>query len=176
MNHVVQAALDAGFTHAAPMDPATLVVRDEVRAMCAADLCRAYGRNWMCPPAVGTLDAARRTLARYRTGLLVQTTGDLEDPFDYDTMTALGEAQELRLLTFRKALRPGHLGMLTLGHGACTLCPECTYPSAPCRKPAQAMPSMEAFGLVVSDVCTANGLGYYYGPNTLTYTGCYLFE
>jgi hypothetical protein len=33
---------------------------------------------------------------------------------------------------------------------------------------------MEAMGMVVSDVCRANNLPYYYGPNTLTYVGCVL--
>jgi len=34
--------------------------------------------------------------------------------------------------------------------------------------------SMEAMGLLVSEVCEAAGLPYYYGPNTLTYTGAVL--
>ena len=30
--------------------------------------------------------------------------------------------------------------------------------------------------MIVSDVCKNNGLKYYYGPGTLTYTGCVLLE
>ena len=174
MTDLVRAALDAGFSHAALLDPATLVVRDEVRAMCAADLCRAYGTCWVCPPACGTLDEHRATLARFRSGLLVQTTGVLEDPFDYDAMVAAGEEQTRRLLAFRRVLRREFPALVALGNGACTVCETCTYPGAPCTHPHLAVTSMEAFGLVVSDACTANGLGYYYGPNTITYTGCYL--
>jgi len=173
---LVRDALDFGFSHAAMMVPAGLRVREEVRHMCAADRCQAYNRSWSCPPACGTLDDSRRALGTYRSGLLVQTTGDLDDPYDYETMMALGELQKQRLQSFRVRLRDRYPRLLTLGNGACTICAHCTYPDAPCRHPELAVQSMEAFGLVVSDVCTDNQLGYYYGPNTLTYTGCYLLD
>ena len=35
---------------------------------------------------------------------------------------------------------------------------------------------MEGLGMIVSDVCKANGMKYYYGPGTLTYTGCVLTD
>ena len=38
------------------------------------------------------------------------------------------------------------------------------------------MSSMEAFGLLVSEVCTKNGLSYYYGPKTITFTACILTD
>jgi len=174
MNDLAQAALDFGFSHAGLMEPAKLQVREEVRLMCAADRCQAFNRCWVCPPASGSLDENRRTLASYRSGLIVQTTGALEDPFDYDAMMALDAMQKDRLSEFREDLWPAYPDLIALGNGACTICDTCTYPAAPCRHPDLAVQSMEAFGLVVSDACEANGLGYYYGPNTITYTGCYL--
>ena len=35
---------------------------------------------------------------------------------------------------------------------------------------------MEAYGLVVSQVCQDSGLPYYYGPRTITYTACVLVD
>jgi hypothetical protein len=35
---------------------------------------------------------------------------------------------------------------------------------------------MEAYGLLVSDVCQKAGLPYYYGKQTITYTSCILLE
>ena len=173
---LVSVALAFGFEHAALMDPAAAAVRPEVREMCAANLCGSFGRSWSCPPACGTLDNSRRLLAGYGSGLLVQTTGTLEDAFDYDTMVALGELQKQRLMSFRAHLRPRFPRLTALGNGACTVCNHCTYPVRPCVHPDQMLQSMEAAGLVVSDVCVQNGLGYYYGPGTLTYTGCLLLE
>jgi len=171
---LVHEALSFGFSHAGLMAVSTLVVRDEVRGMCAADLCHAFGRSWVCPPACGELDACREIIGRFSYGLIVQTTATLADPFDYDEMMAADDLQRQRVAAFQEVLRPTYPTMVALANGACRLCPECTYPNTPCRHPEKAMPSMEAFGLVVSDVCEANGLGYYYGPDTVTYTGCYL--
>jgi predicted metal-binding protein len=61
-----------------------------------------------------------------------------------------------------------------MGAGPCKRCRECTYPHEPCRYPKQMTISMEAMGMLVSEVCKDNHLPYYYGPNTLTYVGCVL--
>ena len=36
--------------------------------------------------------------------------------------------------------------------------------------------SMEACGILVSEACTLAGLKYYYGPRTLTYSSCVLYN
>ena len=41
---------------------------------------------------------------------------------------------------------------------------------------AEAISSVEAYGILVSELCQKNNVDYYYGPNTLTYVGCVLFE
>ncbi|MDR1711478.1 MAG: DUF2284 domain-containing protein [Propionibacteriaceae bacterium] len=174
MKSLVQAALDFGFSHAGLLDVATLAVRPEVRDMCAADLCSQYGRCWVCPPGCGTLDDSRKLLAGFKAGLLVQTTVVLEDEYDYEAMLAAGEEHRRLVADFRHELWPRFPKLVALGNGACTICDPCTYPDAPCRYPELAVQSMEALGLVVSDVCAANDLPYYHGPGTLTYTGCYL--
>lgn len=60
--------------------------------------------------------------------------------------------------------------------GRCTLCARCTYPDRPCRYPTKRLSSMEAYGLFVSDICTRSGLAYNYGPRTMTYTSCVLYN
>jgi predicted metal-binding protein len=176
MESLAAQALAFGFSHAAGLDAGTLQPREEVRAMCAADRCHLYGRSWMCPPACGSLKDNRALLQTYRTGLLVQTTGALEDDFDFEGMQRIGEEQSRLFAAFRGRLAEAYPKLLPLSAGGCRLCEACTYPDAPCRCPGEATQSMEAFGLVVSDACAANGLGYYYGPRTITYTGCYLLE
>ncbi len=169
------AALEAGFSHAAPLDVATLELRSEVRDMCAADKCRMYGRSWTCPPACGSLAENAQVIAGCTGGLLVQTTREIEDDFDYEGMEEAGIQQQRLFRAFHKALKKEIFGVVPLGSGGCRLCETCTYPDAPCRHPEEAVASMEAYGLWVSDVCTRNKLDYYYGPKTITYTGCYLF-
>jgi predicted metal-binding protein len=144
--------------------------------MCNADKCGHYGRNWTCPPGCGDLDDNREKLSTFSTGLLVQTTATLDDDFDFETMSEAGRLQRERMLSFRKTLVGSYADILTLGNGSCDLCETCTYPDAPCINPDESISSMEAFGLVVSDVCKSNDLGYNYGPRTITYTGCFLLH
>ena len=76
---------------------------------------------------------------------------------------------------FAKEVRREFPGALVLGDGACSNCKECTYPDAPCRFPDLQMQSMEAYCLLVSEICTLNGVPYNSGKNRLAYTGCMLF-
>ena len=175
MTELVDRALAFGFSHAGAMDAKKLVVRQEVRDMCSVDKCRQYNQSWMCPPACGSIAENQEKLSRYQVGIIVQTTGEMEDDFDIEVIEEAGGTQKKRFEAFSKILRAEFPDMLPLTSGACTLCEKCSYPDAPCRHPGEATPSMEAFGLVVSDVCTANGVPYYYGKHTITYTGCYLF-
>ena len=66
-------ARDAGFVHTAPLDPATIVLKDEVRQMCAA--CGQYGKRWSCPPGCGDLVQCAGNVSAFCGGILVQTVG-----------------------------------------------------------------------------------------------------
>lgn len=165
-----------GFSHVGALDASTLTPLDAVRDMCAADRCGLYGHCWTCPPGCGTITENTEEIRRYQRGIIVQTTWKLEDDFDYEGMEACAQEHKAHFNALAVQLRREHPGLLALGAGGCRQCDPCTYPDAPCRKPEQAVSSMEAYGLLVSDVCTQNDLGYYYGPGTMTYTGCYLIE
>ena len=84
MQDPVKLALSIGFSHAGIIDPSKLRALPEVRDMCADGRCRRYNRCWSCPPACGTLEEAEARMHRYRCGVLVQTTAELEDDFDME--------------------------------------------------------------------------------------------
>lgn len=167
-------AEECGFDHWGMINMKALEFDPAVREMCAADRCRNYGRSWSCPPGCGTLEEIAEKAAKYHRGLLLQTTGQLEDDFDIDTMLETERVHKRRFFEFLEKLRTLESDVLPMASGACTLCDRCTYPEAPCRKPQMAIPSMEAYGLMVSKVCVDSGVGYYYGPGTITYTACVL--
>ena len=112
-------------------------------------------------------------IARYQYGLLVQTTGRLEDELDGETMMETEALHKEHFYAFERILRAEYPDMLAIGAGCCTKCKTCTYPDEPCRFPKEAFSSMEAYGMVVTQICQDNGLSYYYGPCTITYTSCY---
>jgi predicted metal-binding protein len=63
---------------------------------------------------------------------------------------------------------------MILGWGSCRICESCTYPFAPCRFPKKMICSMEAYGMIVGDVCKSGGIPYDYGKGTLTFVACFL--
>ena len=167
-------ALEAGFSQAADLDPQTLNPRADVRAMCAADKCGAYGKNHTCPPHCGSLEECAAQLRRYQRGILVQTVGQLEK--DIDTR-GYRRTEQRHLEAFSRLcrqLRQEHPHALCLGTGGCRVCKTCAYPE-PCRFPEQAVSSMEAYGLFVTQVCRDANVPYHHGPRTITYTACILY-
>ncbi|MDR3337463.1 MAG: DUF2284 domain-containing protein [Treponema sp.] len=173
---IKQLALASGFTHTGPLDVDTIQIREEVRAACAENKCKAYNSNWSCPPACGTLAECEAMLRKYKNGFILQTTGVLQDTLDYEEMLEIGKDHGKHIAAFREEINVLYPDSLLLGAGGCKRCEKCTYPGSPCRFPNEMIHSMEAFGMVVSDVCKNNDLPYYYGPNTLTYVGCILIE
>lgn len=171
---LLELARTHGFEHAGEMQTKALKFLPEVRDMCAADRCRCFGKNWTCPPLCGSLEQSVSRVADFSWGVLVQTVGRLEDDFDYEAMEAAALVHQGRFHAFVDDVRRESPRLLAMGAGPCTLCPECTCPEAPCRFPDQAITSMEAFGLFVSQVCESNHLDYNRGPLTVTYTSCVL--
>ena len=169
-------AAQCGFTASAPLDPAAIVLKREVRDMCRDNTCGQYEKRWSCPPGCGTLEECRSRLQKYSAGILVQTTGPIEDSFDFEAIQDIEQQHKRHFDKMHEVLAELDLNMLPLGAGCCTRCKVCTYPQAPCRFPKKMVSSMEAYGMVVLEVCKASGLKYYYGPDTMTYTSCFLLE
>ena len=74
---------EVGFSQCAPVNMDALDPLEAVRDMCKADRCGRYGKSWSCPPACSTLEQARAQIKCYSQGILVQSTAQLEDEFDY---------------------------------------------------------------------------------------------
>lgn len=170
-----QIAENLGFSHIGFFDAAGLEYRTEVRDMCRADKCNKYNRTWTCPPACGTLEEIAARTKDYDWGILLQTTGEMEDQFDAETIMEAMELQAERFMQFCDLLLDRGEDCLPMGSGGCSLCKTCTWPDAPCRHPERVHPSMEAYGLLVNDTCKLADVPYYYGKNTITYTSCILF-
>lgn len=169
-------ALAEGFDTAGELNIQALVFMPEVREMCSADKCGAYGKNWRCPPACGTIEEAAKRAANYSFGMLVQTIAHMEDEFDYETIEKAQKAHAESFIRMMRTLKAEYPDILGMGAGTCRRCKQCTYPDAPCRFPEDSYSSMEAYGLWVSKVCELSGVPYNYGPCTVAFTSCYLLK
>ena len=110
----------------------------------------------------------------YQKALVYQTVGKLEDSYDFEGMMEAARlhnelsralAKWFATLPFAKKLH--------LGAGGCGVCAKRT--NEPCRHPELAMPSLETYGINVSELAASSGMKYINGQNTVTYFGALLF-
>ena len=173
VEELIDLAKEYGFETTAPLNMATLDAKEEVRAMCAANTCRAYGSNWSCPPACGTIAQCAEKMSKFTRGILVQTIGEREDSWDFEAAQEAAENHKERFRKISLRLWKDGVKALPLCAGSCPICETCNYPE-PCRFPDKAISSMEAYGLLVNKVCTDNGVPYNYGEERIAYSGCIL--
>ena len=173
---LAEMAKEAGFSAWAPLDAANIELKTEVRDMCAVNSCGQYGKRWSCPPGCGTLEECAQRMQGYPRGILVQTYGDIEDGFDFEAMMEIEAEHKEHFLEMYDALREAGASVLALSAGCCTQCAKCTYPDEPCRFPDKCVASMEAYGILVLEVCKKSGLQYYYGADKMAYNSCFLLK
>lgn len=171
-----ETALKNGFTTVGKLNMDALIFMPEVRDMCRADRCHHYGKSWRCPPAIGSIEDAFRKTESCTSGIIVQTTATLEDDFDYETMYDAMKMHSDSFVNMMREIKKETPDALGMGAGTCSKCVKCTYPDEPCRFPDDSYPSMEAYGLWVSDVCEKSGIPYNHGKGTITYISCVLFK
>lgn len=171
----IRKAKEMGFDEAVPMDPSTLVAREDIRSMCEGNQCGAYNKNWMCPPVCGTIEACQRKMGQYQKGILLQTVGHMRKTVDSKCYRETERRHLQNFYAFCEAIRRKYPDALCLGAGGCRVCSRCAYPE-PCRFPEKAVSSMEGYGLFVTQVCRDADVPYYYGEKTITYTACILFS
>jgi len=169
-------AKECGFTHYANLDVDTLEFQQEIRDMCNPEQCNRYDKSWSCPPACATLDEIRARVMEYKTGILVQTVGEIEDSLDWDGIMDAGRQHKENFGRMKAVIKEKHPTVFAMGAGECKVCNECTYPDNPCRYPDEMETSMEACGLFVSKVCSDNDLDYNYGSEAIAFTSCFLLK
>ena len=167
-----------GAAKASVIDAKLIETDRAFRDMCAANACGVYGKCWMCPPDVGDIEALMAELREFDYVLVYQIIGQLEDSFDFESMTEAKQSlrrlsQNLRAVFDRSEFSR----VLHLGAGGCGVCRPCAkVKGEPCAHPDLAMASLEAYGIHVSRLAAAAGMKYINGANTVTYFGAVLFS
>mgnify|MGYP001001382319 CR=1 FL=1 len=176
---LVRLALEMEATHAAWIDSGDIPFAPELRELCVQNSCGSYNSSWMGPPAIGPVEDLMARVRLFPAGLVVQTVGRLEDAYDYPGMMevkARHEAMFGRLVAAVRGLVPAAGRCLALDVGCCHICGTCSYPDEPCRRPDEAMASVEAYGIYVNGMLTTCGLKYNNGPDTVSFVGLILLD
>jgi len=148
------------------------------REMCASNACGMYGKCWMCPPDVGEIDDLMNEVRQYDYALVYQTVTELEDSYDFEGMLEARRQMPKISQSLRKSFEDASFSkVLHLGVGNCGVCQSCAKQTGePCRFPSLALPSLEAYGVNVSELAKAAGMKYINGQDTVTYFGAVLFS
>ncbi|MEE9198550.1 MAG: DUF2284 domain-containing protein [Dehalococcoidia bacterium] len=181
LRELIDAALETGADRATVLGAEQVVVDERVTMKCKIPPCEWYGRCLMCPPYSPAAAEFRECLKRYHRGVLFQVEAAVQD--DLKSLVQSEDQRYFRLLRNdafiqakrktivppwlrlhgvsmnleREALKRGYYLSLGLIAGHCRLCEECDV-GAPCKRPHEARPSMEACGIDV--VGTAKNVGW----------------
>ena len=162
------------FDHAKDIDASTVPFDDEVRKMCEQNSCGSFGKSWTCPPAVDSVENLKSQVLPYERFMIVNKIYTLEDSFDWEGMVNSAKDFQLKIRAMKKAIDPSTPGLdfKILGAGACQICKTCSYlKNEPCKKPDEAVFSLEAYGVDVMKMLKENGMRYNNGKDTVTYVG-----
>ena len=174
---LIEIAIDAGANGAGVVAVDQITFRPEFLAACEQNVCGKYGTCWMCPPDVGNIHDLIARVKEYTYMLVFQSIGQLEDSYDIEGMQAAAIAHNTLSAKLAERLDGVLESPLRLGAGACHVCPRCTkLDDLPCAYPEQAVASLEAHGIAVSELAAQSGLQYMNGVNTVTYFGGFLFQ
>lgn len=159
-------------------DPETLIPEERIRAFCQEDKCGNYGKNYMCPPHIGSIDDMKNILLNYSKGILFQYSKEFnvkenrkkveETKLDFHRMI-------LQLEDFMK--ERGIVELQGLIGGSCALCGSCyARLDKPCPYPEKARPSLESLGIDLMTLLKGLNLDTEFHSDRITWTGCILFN
>ena len=175
---LIDEILELNAAHAAIVDASVIKFSPEFRRLCEQNKCGCYGRNWMCPPAVGTFDNLKAKAGKYKKCLVFQTVHKITHSLDWTGMrNAFAVHDEvLRRITGHFAGKYGIKDLLYLGAGPCTYCTKCAaIAGEECHFPDKAVASLESYGIDVGELVKTCSIPYYNGKNTVSYVGCIVF-
>ncbi len=177
-DQLVSETLSLGASKASIVEVDKIELDAAFRDMCASNACGVYGKCWMCPPDIGEIGDLMADIKTYSYALVYQTIGELEDSYDFEGMTEVGEKHNKLAFALRNAVSDKKFAKaLHLGAGGCRVCPVCAKRTdEPCRFPELAMSSLEAYGINVSRLAALAGMKYINGTNTVTYFGSVFFS
>jgi predicted metal-binding protein len=166
-----------GATHCEFIPARHLVPEERIRGYCYQNVCGNYDKHLTCPPATGTISEIQQRLKRFKTGIVIQYSENVNVQKDKVGLrrTKL-KLHHIVLETERylkEKINPEHIwGMIG---GNCDLCDECAgYRGSPCEHPDQARVSMEALAIDVIGLLKKLHLDAEFHPHKITWTGVVL--
>lgn len=149
----------------------------DLRNYCEVNYCGSYGKNYACPPSVGSAEELIEKAKTYNKALVFQTVTNLEDSYDFEGMSQAALKHSKIADAITNDVKNQFSNYLLLTAGGCAVCAVCAQVDAkPCRLPEKATSSLEAYCMNVSTLAELCNMNYINGQNTVTYFGAFLFN
>lgn len=146
---------------------------ENVRYICRTE-CDRYGKSWSCPPAVGEVEECRKRCLEYPYALVFTTLAEVTDASILTETLATRSQHEKITRDLCKELKMRKARYLALSSESCQICETCAYPG-PCRHPEYAIPCVESYGILVTEVAEKCGMDFFYDASTVTWFGVIFF-
>jgi predicted metal-binding protein len=147
MGGYLNGVIAQGVKDALVVEPSKVITAPWVRMKCGFG-CPMHGKSLCCPPYTPTWEETRAILDSYECAILLHR----QDAEGID-----GNFNEILVDLEKTLFLDGYYKAFTMGSGPCRICKECD-PSASCRNPMKARPSMESCGIDVFRTARENGL------------------
>ena len=154
-----------------------LVPEERIRALCFEDKCDYYGKNYTCPPYVGSLKEIRLKLSGFQHGLLLQYSKAINVRGNREGVIKTKIDFHKKVLQMEEALKErGKNKVWGMIGGNCRLCDTCkSRTDEPCPYPDKARMSLEAIAIDVLALLDKFGLDNDFHEDKITWTGCILY-
>jgi predicted metal-binding protein len=158
-------------------DPKLLVPEQRIRDLCNEDKCGNYGKHYMCPPHVGTLDEIREKLSGFQRGVLLQYSEPLDVRNDGEGLMRTKLDFHEKILQLEGMLNDeGVAPVWGMIGGSCELCQPCLAATGdPCPHLEKARMSLESVAVDVIALLDRFGLDSEFHRDRITWAGCILF-
>lgn len=157
-------------------DPDILIPEQRIRDLCSEDKCENFGKHYMCPPYVGSLEEHKERLQKYTSAILLQYSKTLKVKKDRESAEKAKVEFHHKILQLEDFLRgKGIKDVWGMIGGSCYLCSECEARfGRPCLYPDKARASLEAIAIDVIALLDKFGLDNKFYDDKITWTGCIL--
>ncbi len=148
-----------------------------LRKACEANYCGNYGRNYACPPFIGSSEELIERAKKYAFGLVFQTVTEIEDSYDFEGMMEAADHHQKLADQLEKVVEKEYPNYLLLTAGACNRCAKCgQLTGEACRMPEKMVSSVEAYCMDCAQLASISDMNYMNGADTVTYFGLILFS
>ncbi len=158
-------------------DPPLLLPEERIREYCFQNLCGNYGKHYMCPPFIGTVEEIKSKLSRYNKAILIRYSEEVDVKEDKNKAKRSKIDFHKKILELENFLSQKGIESWGLVGGSCSFCIECkAITNRPCKHPHKARPSLESLGIDVQKLLDNFGLDNKFYPDKIVWTGCILIN